>query len=299
MKKYKACLILGLSMLLISQAYSQSFNKEEKTGNKSLLLGKINREALSKPPYKDWFTNNYNAYTPNVKITDSLKNTFNSFTITLFMGTWCGDSKREVPKFYKVLDSINFPIDRLTAVAVHNQRNQYKQSPGGEDEGLNIHRVPTFIFYKNGKEVNRIVESPKKSIEEDLLAILTHNYTSKYESVTLINQLIKEKGSDHLLKKSKKVISKLKPTVESLYELNTYGNVLFFKGRQKEALAVLELNTLLFPEEANTYISLANKYLHMNLSKKALKFYEKSLKLSKNKEIKNKIDKLRASIKEG
>ena len=44
-----------------------------------------------------------------------------------------------------------------------------------ETEGLNIEKVPTFIFYKNGIEIGRIIESPEKSIEKDFLKILNGN----------------------------------------------------------------------------------------------------------------------------
>jgi len=79
------------------------------------------------------------------------------------MGTWCGDSKREVPRFIKVLEAANFPVDNLKIVAVDRRKEQYKKSPTGEEWGLSIKRVPTFIFYKNGKESNRIIESPRLS----------------------------------------------------------------------------------------------------------------------------------------
>lgn len=295
----KNFILIGLLALSGYTISAQSFNKQEGSEGKQLLLGKINKTGLSEKPYDDWFTKNYTSYIPKQEVVNSIKNTLDSYTIKVFMGTWCGDSKREVPKFYKVLDKAGFPIDRLTTVAVHNKRDQYKQSPGGEHEGLNIHRVPVFIFYKNGIEINRIVESPKKSLEEDIRDILSNNYTSKYESVTFIDYLINDKGSDYLTKKSKKIISKMKSFSQHMYELNTYANVLYYGNRKKDALAVLQLNTQLFPQEANTYISLGNKHLQMENPKEALKFYEESLKISKNTEIENKIKKLKTSLSQG
>ena len=99
----------------------------------------------------------------------------------MFMGTWCGDSKRQVPKFYKILEASNFPMDQFTAVAVSREADLYKQSPQHEEEGLNIVRVPTFIFLKNGKEVNRIIEKPIETLEKDIEKIITaNNYKSNY-----------------------------------------------------------------------------------------------------------------------
>ena len=62
------------------------------------------------------------------------------------MGTWCGDSKQDVPKLYKVLEACHFPMEKFTAIAVSKQPNIYKQRPQREEAGLNIHSVPTVIF---------------------------------------------------------------------------------------------------------------------------------------------------------
>lgn len=258
MKKVITLIVLCVS---ISMLQAQPFNKEVKSSpEQPLLLGKINKEGLSQQPYSDWFLKNYTDYTPKQEIVNQLKNELSNYTIIAFMGTWCGDSKREIPKFYKVLDEVNFPLERLTMVAVHRDREVYKQSPGGEEEGKNIHRVPTFIFFKDGKEVNRIVESPRITIEEDILQIVTTSkYAPKYESVTLVNQTLANMGLEKFQKKYKKLATELKPITTNMYELNTYSNVLFFAGKKEEAIAVARLNLLLFPEEENAQKSLENK----------------------------------------
>lgn len=139
------------------------------------LLGKIDKQGLSSEPYLSWFSKNYDSYkideTALQTITPHLKN----YDITLFLGTWCVDSKREVPRFYKILEACNFPMDQLTVVAVSNTPELYKQSPQHEEEGLDILRVPTFIFYKDGKEINRIVERPVASLEKDIQNIISAN----------------------------------------------------------------------------------------------------------------------------
>ncbi len=294
MKKF--ILLTILIVLLGPTLCAQPFNTEVQNNGNSLLIGKINNKALSNDIYGQWFLKNFEEYIPKQQILESIQNELNQYAITLFMGTWCGDSKREVPRFYKILEEIDFPMQRLTTIAVHNERDQYKQSPGGEHEGLNIHRVPTFIFYKDGKEINRIVESPKGSLEEDIAAILSKNYAPKYESVILMHTLLNEKGTDYVVNKSKKMIAQFKDKTKSIYELNTYANVLFYAGKKKEALAILTFNTLLFPKEAAVYVSLGNKYLYMKDKEKAIEFYEKSLKRSKNKEIETKILELRTSL---
>lgn len=283
----------------ITSISAQSFNRELLQNEDAMLLGKTNQEKLQQSPYHLWFTENFEEYLPNSGIIRSIDNQLNSYTITIFMGTWCGDSKREVPRFYKILQELNFSTERITLVAVDNRRDFYKQSPGGEHEGLNIHRVPTFIFYKDGKEVNRVIESPKTTLEEDILTILSDKYTSKYSSVTLMNKLLEEKGVPYLTKKAKKMISEFREITQSMYELNTYANVLFYGNKQEEALAILKFNTILFPEEANVYISLANKYLSLNKKTQALAYYKKSLKFTDNEEIRHKIDELKIASNSG
>lgn len=291
--------ILYLTIFLIlyaSTLYSQSFNLEVKEGTSPpVLLGKINKSALVQEPYQEWFLKNYEEYTPEPSKIDSLKSLLNNYTITLFMGTWCGDSKREVPRFYKVLEKSNFLLDRLTTIAVDRNEETYKQSPGGEHEGLTIHRVPTFIFYKNGREVNRIVESPVQTIEEDILSLLTKNYTPKYSSVILMNEILVEKGISYISKNTKKLIKQFKGKTENLYELNTYASVLFYNHKKEEAIEILKFNIALFPKEAKTYINLANKYLYTKDNTNAIQYYQKSLEFEDNKEIQDKIKELSAT----
>jgi hypothetical protein len=49
------------------------------------------------------------------------------------------------------------------------------RSKGWRDQltsGLNIEKVPTFIFYNDGKEIGRIIEEPKGDIGKSIVEIL-------------------------------------------------------------------------------------------------------------------------------
>ena len=85
------------------------------------------------------------------------------------MGTWCGDSRRETPKFYKLLELAEFDLKNLEMITV----NRAKRTPDNLQRGFDIIRVPTFIFYKNDKEIGRYVEYARESLEKDILKILT------------------------------------------------------------------------------------------------------------------------------
>ncbi len=251
----------------------------------SILLGKISEESLLQPPYKDWYQKNYDAYSPDLNTIDELSEALKAYTITGFMGSWCGDSKREVPIFYKVLHQAEFPMSALTLIAVDRAPDSYKQSPGGEQEGLNIHRVPTFIFYKNGKEVGRITERPVVTMENDILSMLKGEYVPRYAGVTTVDNLMKQHGADNFLEIAKAELPKLKEQLEHRYELNTYAKLLVSQNKMQEAIAVFELNTLLFPNEAGAFLSLANTLGVAGDKEQALLNYRKVLVLDpENKE---------------
>jgi thiol-disulfide isomerase/thioredoxin len=296
----KTLLLLTLSFtLILCTAHAQPFNKEVTIeGKNPILLGKINKEILSTNTYVDWFLKNYDAYQPESTYITILKEQLPEYTITAFFGSWCGDSKEQLPPFYKILDEAKFPLERLTVVGVSRERDAYKQSPGGEEEGLNIHRVPTFIFYKDGIEVNRIVEQPIATLEHDMSMLLQNeSYIPKYNSVTIVNNALKKMGTVKFHRKAKKLLPKLRKEVKNISELNTYSSVLFFADQKEEALAVAKLNTLLFPNEAYTYESLANKQFKTNSLEKALKNYETSLTLDpENERVKKSITTVKEKI---
>ena len=282
----KNLVLVTLALTLsICFARAQPFNQEViSEGSPPVLLGKINKNILSENTYSEWFVKNYEDYQPNTVDVASLKSSISEYTITAFFGTWCGDSKKELPRFYKILDEAGFPLERLTTIGVAREREAYKQSPGGEEEGLNIHRVPTFIFYKDGKEVNRIVEHPVKTLENDMSLILQlENYTPLYNSVTIVNDALEKMGAEKFNRKAKKLLPKLKKEAKKLGELNTYSSVLFFSNRKEEALVVAKLNTQLFPDEAYVYENLANKLYQTNRLDEALKNYETSLAIDPKK----------------
>jgi len=171
--------LLFISPLIIT---AQKINKVAKDhNNRELLLGKIDKTGLTQHSFAHWFTPNYNEYKIDTTIMNTIKTQLKNHKIVGFIGTWCGDSKREIPRFYKILESINYPMPNFSLIALDNAKDNYKKSPNGEEKGLHIIRVPTFIIYKNGKEINRIIESPVASLEKDLATIiLGRDYVPNY-----------------------------------------------------------------------------------------------------------------------
>jgi hypothetical protein len=134
------------------------------------ILGYFNPDQLTHYPYSTWYQKGFDDYQPN---TDALNKLLDigkdGISIKVVMGIWCPDSRREVPRFMKVIDSWHFPLPQITFIGVDDA----KQSPVGEYTKLDIVRVPTFIIYKNNIEAGRIIENPVTSLEQDLVNILT------------------------------------------------------------------------------------------------------------------------------
>lgn len=279
-----------LTLFFISNLIAQTLNQEvQPDGKKPFLLGKIDKNGLTSENYNGWFSKNYTNYEVNKTVVQQFANQLKDYKILAFMGTWCGDSKRQVPKLYKVLEAANFPMDQLDIVAVSYQSDLYKQSPNHEEKGLNIHRVPTFIFYKNGKEINRIVEEPIVSFELDILNILAKNtYQSNYYFVDVVHKILDTEGIIGLSKKAPKIVVKYKDNVRSMYELNTYSKVLISTNRNDEALEVLKLNTQLFPDNPRVFERLIKVLVDTKHQSKASKLLaEASKKFPEDKRLKS------------
>ena len=155
----------------------QNENNQEVSTQQSMLLGKFEKADLLQQPYAAWFEPRYEKYEPKAEAMETIKDHINDYDITIFMGTWCGDSKRETPRFFKILDATGYNLDKLTAVAV----DYSKSTPEKYEEKVNLNRVPTIIFYKNGQEVNRFVEFAQESLEEDIAKIVSgKDYKNSY-----------------------------------------------------------------------------------------------------------------------
>ncbi|WOD44841.1 thioredoxin domain-containing protein [Hwangdonia lutea] len=277
----KRTVILSILLLNLLFSFSQTANKliTDEKGNE-LLLGEISKFDLTKNTFNTWFSKNYDDYLVNKGIAKQLKDSLNQYEIKAFLGTWCGDSKKEVPRFYKVLEAAKFPENQLQVIAVNSTKEAYKQSPDGEEKGLNIHRVPTFIFYKNGKEINRIVEHPKETFERDMLTIVSKNkYTPNYMAANYMYNLLNSKTINSLKMEESILVPRLAEFVKGSRELNTFGYSILRSNQIEKALYIFDLNTKIFPYKYNVYDSLGEAYFETKNYTEALKNYYKVLSL--------------------
>ena len=143
-----------------------------------MLIGEIELKELQQPPFAAWFDPMYKSYKPNEQALQTIQENINNYDIKLFMGTWCADSQREVPKFYKLLELSDYDLDRLEVQAVRED----KTLPDQTEEEYDIEYVPTIIFLKDGEEVGRFVEYPQEELEQDIAKIVSgKEYRHSYE----------------------------------------------------------------------------------------------------------------------
>jgi len=172
--------IIPALFLLLFQFVIQAQVKETITQSRLDLVGLKTKEDFQQHPYNQWFNSNYKDYKLDKRTIKKLKKYSKIFSIKVFMSVWCHDSKREIPHLYKVLESINFDEKNLEIIAL----NRVKKTPKNLQEGFDILRTPTFIFYKKGEEIGRYVEYPRETLEKDLLKIVSgkvykHSYEKK------------------------------------------------------------------------------------------------------------------------
>lgn len=84
--------------------------------------------------------------------------------VVIYLGTWCGDSHREVPRLWRAFDEAG---ELPFTVELHGVDTD-KSAPAEID----LRYVPTIIVRRDGQEVGRIVESAPEGMERELLHLL-------------------------------------------------------------------------------------------------------------------------------
>lgn len=157
-------------LFLCTSLQAQERNKKilDSRFDKEILIGYCDREGLQDGEFGESYAYEYNEYIPNSKFIRKIRKQKHKYIIVLVLATWCDDSKEQVPRFYRILDEAGIPEDIMNVICVDGQKTAEEISL----ENYNIERVPTFIFYRNGKEIGRIIETPEASLEEDMLNII-------------------------------------------------------------------------------------------------------------------------------
>lgn len=133
-----------------------------------VINGITNQAVLAGNKNFSWFDEEYKSYQPNQVIIDQLKPLKNEINVLVIAGTWCGDTQRELPRFFKIANEIGIPNNHIEMIMV----DENKKTDAFNISVLQVTNIPTFIFFKNGKETGRIIEKTVGSMEEDLVKLV-------------------------------------------------------------------------------------------------------------------------------
>ena len=149
------------AFVLLFQFLSNPMNAQE-----TIITGTLPVDFME----QDWaliWQKNEKEYVPNTGVLESLKQSnLKDIQIEIVLGTWCEDSEKLIPQFIHINNEVKIPV---VFIGVDKE----KKCPLADCSNWNIQYVPTFIIQRNGKEIGRIIEQVKLSIEADLLDIIT------------------------------------------------------------------------------------------------------------------------------
>lgn len=162
----KIVLLLTISILFFACGIKKYTIVER--GNTKIIIGEFPIQLLKTNDFK-WFNDGYSNFqideTENFNI---IKSKANKFDVIVFLGTWCPDSREHVPKFIRIMDEAGVSEKHIKLVGLDRDKTLK-----GLTDKYNITRVPTFIFFENGKEIGRIVEHPQVSLLNHIAKILS------------------------------------------------------------------------------------------------------------------------------
>ncbi len=134
----------------------------------STVTGWVDKTIFLTDPGHAEFRARYDSAGVDENLTGMIRSLSSGVDVLVFYGSWCSDSKKQVPVFLRIAEKSGIPDQRIRYYAL----DRSKKSRDGLSEQYAIERVPTFIFLREGKEIGRVVETPRTTLEGDIVAIL-------------------------------------------------------------------------------------------------------------------------------
>lgn len=293
-------LIVMLGLLMVNTLTAQEIQYFKNSSGKTHLCGAFPLKTLEQDTlFNKWYHKNYTNFSLSDQKHDWAKKLKN-VEVTVYLGTWCGDSRSLVPKFVKLWDELGLPRKKLNFIALYSGgTGKYKQSPDREEKNKGIFKVPTFIFEKNGQEIARIVEKPVNDLETDVAQIAV-GYPSKpnYRGANYLFELLKTHSVKEL-KDSKEYLNAVYRLRKNASGLNSLGYMYMGSDQIDKALLAFYYNRKFFPYEPNVYDSYAEGLEKAGKIEEAIRNYVKVLLLDRsNKNAKEKLKALREKLKQ-
>lgn len=170
--------------------------------------------------------------------------------------------------------------EQLNFTALYDGVEKYKQGPNQEEQGLRIHRVPTFIFKEEGDEYARIVEYPRNDLEQDVAQIAV-GFASEpnYRAATYLLELFEKESMEEIVKDIKKHLNEVNHLVGKDRELNTLGYVFLHSDRTQQALLTFQFNTIIHPHSPRVFNSYGEALLASEDKAGAIRAFKRAIAL--------------------
>jgi len=153
------------SFLLLASCLHKSAPVADQTVSKVILTGSLTQNQIFDRIQA--YQLGKDQYQPDEGAIKKLKSITKDVQIIVFLGTWCSDSEREVPRFLKIMELTKNSHITFKLVGLDRSKRDLDGLAGQHQ----IEYVPTFIVLHDNQELGRIVETPIISLEQDLLEI--------------------------------------------------------------------------------------------------------------------------------
>ncbi len=164
----RTTLVFAVLFFMTGCGATDSYQVSFEPHGQKIVTGRIFPSMLESDSSFQWYRENYASFTPDSASIVFLSSAAKNIHFIVIGGTWCGDTKRELPKFFKTVSLAHIPESNIELYGV----DRSKQSSDGLTDKYHVTNVPTFIVISDGKEVGRIVEHPEEGIEFDLVHML-------------------------------------------------------------------------------------------------------------------------------
>ena len=267
----KSVIPMALALLTVTVADAQE---------RPILVGSVTRAEFKAPPYSEWFDGQYARYQPDAASLERLRPLLGGVSVEVYFGTWCGDSRRQVPRLVRLLDLAGFDSGHLGLIGLSDRLMEFKQSPGRPEAKRYIHRTPTIVLLREGREIGRIVETPAVTLEADLLAILEgRGPAPRYGAEAWVHALFTDLAPEEAMKaiRSGGPEVRKRGNPDSLWHYAEYD--LLKNGRAREAKAVLDLHLELDPRSVVGHILMSEALVGLGREDEARQAIERALAL--------------------
>lgn len=127
-------------------------------------------EYLKQVQWKTKIDTAYKIKKANPEKLKALSEVKDSVEALIFFGTWCSDSKKWIPRLLSIKEQL--PIKKYTFVAIDTTKKDEKLWV----KQYGVKKVPTIIFLRDSQELGRIVEKPKKGLENNIYKIVAEKF---------------------------------------------------------------------------------------------------------------------------